>query len=212
MFLFHVYCTPVVTVSQRVFTENDISDREKEEEILFCVTRLIDEANLTQGVTLDELTEIVVNVDSNHKCHYYFVDHTHRLLFWLVSRSMEDLNVDLQGIAKYSHISMSGVPWLSFTDNYVGYIVESHYWYAPLASLSGLSVPVAFHSATDPNSSISHITWNRGPIVNTTPTIAPFQMEPSKTLEGCSIISRLVHLVCEIPTLCSYRTTRHDDY
>ncbi|KAI9567654.1 hypothetical protein HD554DRAFT_2173061 [Boletus coccyginus] len=88
----------------RVFTENDISDPEKEKEILFCVTRLLEQATLTQGVTLNELTEIVVNVDSDHKCHYYFVDHTYRLLFWLEPRSMEDLNVDLQGITKYSHI------------------------------------------------------------------------------------------------------------
>ncbi|KAI9567666.1 hypothetical protein HD554DRAFT_2314653 [Boletus coccyginus] len=97
----------------RIFTENDISDHEKEREVLFCVMRLIEQAISTQGVTLDELTEIVVNVDNSHNCHYYFVDHTHRLLFWLVPRNMKDIEANLQGITEYNHIK---------------YIVESRYW------------------------------------------------------------------------------------
>ncbi|KAI9567699.1 hypothetical protein HD554DRAFT_2106094 [Boletus coccyginus] len=95
----------------RIFTESDIFHREKD--VLFCATKLIQEAIQTDTVTLDELTEIVVNVDNSHNCHYYFVDHTHRLLFWLVPRNMKDIGANLQGITEYSHIR---------------YIVESRYW------------------------------------------------------------------------------------
>ena len=194
-FLFHVHCTPVVDYSKRIFTENDISDRRKEQEVLCYAVKLIQQAIETHGVTLDELTEIVlnlVNVGNSLRWHYYFVDHTHRLLFWVQSVGMWDLNIDLQGSIEYSHISMFDAPLLSSTDSHVGYMVEAHYWYASPPSLSGMSVPVAFLFGSDPNSSISHMTWNRGRIVNTTPTIVSFQNEPSKILEACSIMQRLV--------------------
>ena len=200
------------TFSKRIFTESDISDRKEEQEVLCCAVKLIQQAIDTQGVTLDDLTEIVLNVDDSRCWYYYFVDHTHRLLFWVDSVGVKELNIDLQGIAEYSHISMSDAPLLSSTDSHLGYMVEAHYWYASPISLSGMSAPVAFYSGTDPNSSISHMTWNRGRIVNTTPTVVSFQNEPSKTSGGCSITQRPVHSLCEMPTPCSYRTVRHDDY
>ena len=58
-----------------------------------------------------------------------------------------------------------------------------------------MSISVAFYSGTNSDSSI-YMTWNTGRIVNTTPTIVPFQNEPSKSLEGCSITPRLVRLFC----------------
>ena len=205
--------TPLLwTISKRIFTESDISDRKKEQEVICCAVKLIQQAIETHGVTLDELTEIVLNVDDSRHWHYYFVDHTHRLLFWLEPMSVKALTIDLQGIIEYSHISMSDARLLSSTDSHLGYMVESHYWYAFPTSLSGMSVPVVFYSGTDPNSSISHMTWNRGRIVNTTPTIVSFRAEPSKTLEACSIMQRPVHQFCEISAPCSYRTVRHDDY
>ena len=56
------------------------------------------------------------------------------------------------------------------------------------------------------------MTWNRGRIVNITPTIVPFQKESSKTSEGCSTMPRPVHPHYEIPILCFHRTTRYVDY
>jgi hypothetical protein len=197
--------TPLLwTLSKRMFTENDISDPKKEQEVLCCATQLIQQAIDTPDVTLDAFTEVVLNVDNSVRWHYYFVDHTNRLLFWLEPMSVKDLNIDLQGITEYSHISMFDALLLFSTDSHLEYMVESHYWYAPPASLSGMSVPVAFCSGTDPNSSISHMTWNRGNIVNTTPTIVYFQNESSKTLEACSILQRPVHPFCEISTPYSY--------
>jgi hypothetical protein len=176
--------TPLLwTLSKHIFTENDISDSKKEQEVRCCAVKLIQQAIDTPGVTLDELTEIVLNVvimDNSVLCRYYFVDHTHRLLFWLEPMSMTELSIDLPGTTGYSHISMFDALLLSSTDSHLGYKVESHYWYASPASLSGMSVPVAFCSGTDPNSSISHMTWNRGRIVNTTPTIVSFQSKSSK--------------------------------
>ena len=178
--------TPLLwTLSKCIFTENDISDLKREQEVLSCAMQLIQQAIETCGVTLDKLTEIVLNVDDSQHWHYYFVDHTHRLLFWVELVSMEVLKINLQGVTEYSHISMFNVPLPSSTDSYLGYMVESHYWYASPASLSDMSVSIAFYSGTDPNSSISHITWNQGCIVNTTPTIVSFQNEYSKTLEAC---------------------------
>ena len=151
-FLFHVHYTPVVDHSKRIFTENDISDHQKEQDLLCCAVKLIQQAiNLkTHGVALDELTEIVLNVDDSQRWHYYFVDHTHRLLFWLEPRSMKDIHIDLPGITKYSHIRMLDAPLLSSADSHLGYIVEAHYWYVPPVSLSGMSVPVGFYSGSDP--------------------------------------------------------------
>ena len=210
-FLFHVHYTPSWTLSKHIFTESDITDRKKEQEVLCRAVELIQRAIETYNVTLDELTEIVLNVDDNRRWYYYFVDHTRRLLFWVESVGMMDLGIDLQRSIEYGHISMFDAPSLSSTDSHLGYMVESHYWYASAASLSGMSAPVAFYSGTDPNSSISHMTWNGGRIVNTTPTIVSYQNEPLKSLGVCSIMQRLVHPLCEIPTPCSYRSIRHDD-
>jgi hypothetical protein len=199
---FFMCITPLLwTLSKRIFTESDISDPKKEQDVLCCAVKLIQQAIGTHSVTLDELTEIVLNVDDSRYWYYYFVDHTHRLLFWVESVSVKELNIGLQGIAEYSHISMFDAPLLSSsTNSHLGYMVEAHYWYASPVSLSGMSVLVAFYSVTNPNSSISHMTWNGGRIVNTTPTIVPFQNEPSKNLGGCSIMQRPVHPFCEIPT------------
>ena len=173
--------TPVANHSQRIFTESNINDRQKEQDLLCCAAKLIQQAIETHGVTLDEFTEIVLNVDDSRHWHYYFVDHTNRLLFWVQSVDVNKLSIDLQGITEYSHISMFDAPQLSSTDIHLGYMVEAHYWYASPASLSSMSPLIAFYSGTDPNSSISQITWHRGRIVNTTPTIVSFQNKPSKT-------------------------------
>ncbi|KAH0831360.1 hypothetical protein J3R83DRAFT_14022 [Lanmaoa asiatica] len=114
-----------LTLPKRIFTESDIIKREKE--ILFHATQLIQQAVQTGDVILDELTEIVLNVDDRH-WYYYFVDHKHRLLFWVHKvPAGEHLGTDLQGITQYSHIR---------------YLVEARYWYAPSGSLLGMSAPV----------------------------------------------------------------------
>lgn len=101
-----------------------------QEEIIFYATTLIWRAIETDGVTMDELTEIVLNVDDNRSWCYYFVDHKHRLLFWVEPVNMQEgLGTDLD-ISEYSHISAFGVPLLSFTDMHLEYLVETRYWYA----------------------------------------------------------------------------------
>ncbi|KAG8216239.1 hypothetical protein J3R82DRAFT_8280 [Butyriboletus roseoflavus] len=96
----------------RIFTESNVIRHVKE--ILFYATKLIQQAMDTDGVTIDELTEIVLNVDENRSWHYYFVDHRHRLLFWVHPvKPRDDLHIDLQGITGYSHIR---------------YLVEARYW------------------------------------------------------------------------------------
>ncbi|KAF8558566.1 hypothetical protein OG21DRAFT_1074113 [Imleria badia] len=117
-----------VDLSKRIFTESDINDQKNGEEIIFCATGLVEKALKTNGVELDEFTEIVLNVDDNRRWHYYFVDHTNRLLFWVDTVNIKDLDIDLQGISEYNHISMSDVPLVSFTDSHLGYMVEAHYW------------------------------------------------------------------------------------
>jgi hypothetical protein len=74
-----------------MFTENDISETTKEEEVLSCAGILIHQAIRSGDVSLDELTELVLNVDDSQHCYYYFVDHTHRLLFWVVPVKHERL-------------------------------------------------------------------------------------------------------------------------
>ncbi|KAH0831363.1 hypothetical protein J3R83DRAFT_14026 [Lanmaoa asiatica] len=124
----------------RIFTESDIIDHEQE--ILVCATALIQQAVQTGDVILDELTEIVLNLDDSECCHYYFVDHRHRLLFWVHPvEPREHLRTDLQGVTEYSHISMFDIQLLSFTDTRLGYLIESQYWYASLDRLSGMSAP-----------------------------------------------------------------------
>ncbi|KAN0094374.1 hypothetical protein V8E55_002661 [Tylopilus felleus] len=97
----------------RIFTEYDISSPTKEEEILFCATKLVEKAIERDGVTLDELTEIVLNLDKTRSCHYYFVDHTHRLLFWVDNVDVKDLNIPSRKNSGYNHIK---------------YQVQSYYW------------------------------------------------------------------------------------
>ncbi|KAN0094473.1 hypothetical protein V8E55_002760 [Tylopilus felleus] len=75
--------------------------------------KLVEKAMQTDGVTLDELTEIVLNVDETQSCHYYFVDHTHRLLFWVDKVSVKILNIPSRRNSGYNHIK---------------YMVESYYW------------------------------------------------------------------------------------
>ncbi|KAG8216890.1 hypothetical protein J3R82DRAFT_7159 [Butyriboletus roseoflavus] len=105
--------------SKRIFTESDISLHRNHKEILFYATALIQQAIDTSGVTTDELTEIVLNVDDDRRWHYYFVDHRHRLLFWVHPVKLrEDLGTDLQGIAGYDHISTFDLPFLSLTDTF----------------------------------------------------------------------------------------------
>jgi hypothetical protein len=81
-------------------------------------------------------------------------------------------------------------------------MVEARYWYPSPAGLSGMSTPAALYSGTDLDSSISRMTWNRGRIANTAPTIVPSETS----------LQRPVRPLCELPTPHSYRTVRHDDY
>ncbi|KAG8221667.1 hypothetical protein J3R82DRAFT_1952 [Butyriboletus roseoflavus] len=97
----------------RIFTESDISDQRNCREILFHATTLVQKAFDTNGVTMDEFTEIVLNVDDDRSWHYYFVDHKNRLLFWVHPVDLRDLGTDLQRIAGYAHIR---------------YFVEARYW------------------------------------------------------------------------------------
>ena len=83
---------------------------------MFHATTLIQQAIDTNGVTMDELTEIVLNVDDDRRWHYYFVDHKNCLLFWVHPFTLRDLGTDLQRIAGYGHISTFDMPLLSFTD------------------------------------------------------------------------------------------------
>ncbi|KAG8215527.1 hypothetical protein J3R82DRAFT_9179 [Butyriboletus roseoflavus] len=99
----------------RIFTESNVIHQENE--ILFYATKLIQQAidHHTDGVTMDELTEIVLNMDDDdRRWYYYFVDHTNRLLFWVHPVDLrEDLRMHLQGITEYDHIR---------------YLVEARYW------------------------------------------------------------------------------------
>ena len=107
------------TLCKRIFTESNVIHHEKE--ILFYATTLIQEAiDLnTDGVIMDELTEIVLNVDGDRFGYYYFVDHKNRLLFWVHQVDLrEDLGMHLQGITEYDHISTFDTPLLSFTDTF----------------------------------------------------------------------------------------------
>ena len=108
MFLFTCITPRLWTFSKRLFTESDIFQRE--EDILFCATTLIQQAiqigTQTGDAIMDELTEIVLNVDDGERWHYYFVDHGNRLLFWVQPVRPRDLGTDLQGIGEFSHISM----------------------------------------------------------------------------------------------------------
>lgn len=106
---FHMHYTLLWTLSKRVLTESDIFRREKD--ILFRAATLIQEAiqigKQTGDPTMDELTEIVLNVDDRECWYYYFVDHANRLLFWVDPvNPRDDLGTDVQGINEYSHISM----------------------------------------------------------------------------------------------------------
>lgn len=124
----------VDSLSKRIFTESDVTDDKKEKEVLYCATTLIEQAIHTSNVILDELTEIVLNVDDTRRWHYYFVDHSHRLLFWVDQISVHELGTHLQGITKHSHISTFDPPLSPFADKPVGYLVESQYWYTASCS------------------------------------------------------------------------------
>ena len=107
------------TLSKRIFTESDISNQLNCKEILFYAMKLIQQAIDTDGVIMDELTEIVLNVDDHRRWHYYFVDHRNCLIFWVHSVKLrESLGTDLQGITGYDHISTFDAPLLSFTDTF----------------------------------------------------------------------------------------------
>ncbi|KAN0094363.1 hypothetical protein V8E55_002650 [Tylopilus felleus] len=96
----------------RIFTEHDISNPTKEE-ILLCATKLVEKAIERDSVTLDELTEIVLNLDKDRSCHYYFVDHTHRLLFWVDNVDVKALQIPSRKNSGYNNIK---------------YKVEAYYW------------------------------------------------------------------------------------
>ena len=141
-----------------MFTENDISDLKREQEVLSYSVQLIQQAIETCGVTLDELTEIILNVDSSRHWHYYFVDHTHRLLFWVESVSVEVLKINLQGVTEYSHISIFNAPLPSSTDSYVfriciwlSHVTGMHLLLAsrvclyPLCSILALTLTQVYH-------------------------------------------------------------------
>ncbi|KAH0831361.1 hypothetical protein J3R83DRAFT_14023 [Lanmaoa asiatica] len=86
----------------RIFTESDIIDIKREKQIFFYATKLIQQAIQTGDVILDELTEVVLNVDDSQHWHYYFVDHKHRLLFWVHPvQPREHLDTNLQGYLAY---------------------------------------------------------------------------------------------------------------
>ncbi|KAN0094472.1 hypothetical protein V8E55_002759 [Tylopilus felleus] len=87
-----------------LFTEHDISDPIKEENLFACVAQLVEKAIKADDVTLDEHTHIVLNVDNDGDWHYYFVDHTNHLLFWVDKVSARDLGIELRGISGYNHI------------------------------------------------------------------------------------------------------------
>lgn len=117
VFFPEVQCPPVIDPpSKRIFTECDVSDPKDEEEVIFCAMTLIEQAIRTSDAILDELTEIVLNVDDTRRWHYYFVDHTRRLLFWVDQVSVDELGAHLQGITKHSHISMCDSLQLSRVD------------------------------------------------------------------------------------------------
>ena len=160
---------------------------------MFHATTLIQQAIDTNGVTIDELTEIVLNVDKSRRWHYYFVDHRNRLLFWVHPiKPRDDLNIDLQEITGYSHISTFDVPLFSLTDAFRIFgrgPVLVCFFRQPFKYVCTRCV--LFN--TDPISSILYMTWNRGPIANTTRTTVPFQKVSSSVLEGCSIMLRPVH-------------------
>ncbi|KAG9310167.1 hypothetical protein JVU11DRAFT_9788 [Chiua virens] len=87
----------------RIFTESNIYDPNTERELLYCATQLIQQAINMQDDTLHELTELVL-IANGRDWFYYFVDHKHRLLFWVDLMSVTDFSTHLQGISQHSHI------------------------------------------------------------------------------------------------------------
>ena len=130
-----MWITQLSTLFKRIFTETNISNQLNCKELLFYATILIQQAIDTNGVIMDELTEIVLNVDNDRRWYYYFVDHRSRLLFWVHPVQLrEDLGTDLQGFTGYDHISMfDTMPLPSFTDIFrvfgQGLVLVCFFWH-----------------------------------------------------------------------------------
>ena len=79
-------CFLGLTFPQRLFTDAYVTEENAlGDDIVFSASHLIREA--TQKNLLDDQTELVLNVTSSgvgrQTCHYYFVNHVNRRLFWL---------------------------------------------------------------------------------------------------------------------------------
>ncbi|KAG1718506.1 uncharacterized protein EDB91DRAFT_1185136 [Suillus paluster] len=59
-------------------------------------------------------------------CHYYFVDHTARTLFWLHDYHQENLLSGLQGVTKTRNL-FSGLQGVA-DPSHIRYVLESEYW------------------------------------------------------------------------------------
>ncbi|KAG9310115.1 hypothetical protein JVU11DRAFT_9727 [Chiua virens] len=98
---------------KRIATESNMYDATIRGQLLFVASELIQWAIEKQDcISLDEFTELVLNVHDK-TWHYYFIDHSHRLLFWVDPINMNQLGNRLQGVTQHSHIK---------------YLVESLYW------------------------------------------------------------------------------------
>lgn len=89
---------------KRAFTDTNLRSSKK---LLKAINHLVDQLRSTAGDTIDELTYLVLELKGKEEvCHYYFVQHDKRLLFWL-----QDLTEPIciyekvKGVKSDTHIS-----------------------------------------------------------------------------------------------------------
>lgn len=97
--------------TRRAFTDTNMRSRK----LLKAINHLVDQLRSTASDTIDDLTYLVLELQGKEEiCHYYFVQHDKRLLFWL-----QDLT---EPICIYEKVK--GVK----SDTHIKIALETQYW------------------------------------------------------------------------------------
>lgn len=97
--------------TRRAFTDTNL----RSAKLLKAINHLVDQLRSTAGDTIDDLTYLVLELQGKEDvCHYYFVQHDKRLLFWL-----QDLT---EPICIYEKVK--GVK----SDTHIKIALEAQYW------------------------------------------------------------------------------------